>query len=80
MPDAEGPPVDRRIEKKQPPRHKPNGGKQKQTHTLDLGDDYNPQCNEVHVNITTANIDALTKAWATVTMPAETGPNQHGSL
>ena len=33
-----------------------------------------------HINITTINIDVLTKAWATVTMPAEIGPNHHGSL
>ena len=28
-----------------------------------------------HINITALNIDALTKAWANVTMPAEIGPN-----
>ena len=33
-----------------------------------------------HINITAINIDALTEAWATVTMPAEIGPNQHGSF
>ena len=33
-----------------------------------------------HINITALNIDALTKAWATVTMPAKMGPNQCGSL
>ena len=32
------------------------------------------------INITAINIDAPTEAWATVTMPAEMGPNQHGSL
>ena len=34
---------------KNPPWCWPKGGKQKQTHTVDVGDDYNPQCNEVHV-------------------------------
>ena len=34
---------------KKPPRCGPKGGKQKQTHTVDVGDDYDPQCNEVHV-------------------------------
>ena len=29
-----------------------------------------------HINITAINIDTLTEAWATVTMPAEIGPNQ----
>ena len=33
-----------------------------------------------HINITAINIDALTEALATVTMPAEIGPNHHGSL
>ena len=33
-----------------------------------------------HINITTINIDTLTEAWATVSMPAEIGPNQHGNL
>ena len=33
-----------------------------------------------HINITEINIDALTEAWATVTMPAKIGPNQCGSL
>ena len=33
-----------------------------------------------HINITALNIDALTEAWATVTMPAEIGPNHCGSL
>ena len=33
-----------------------------------------------HINITALNIDALTKAWATVTMPAGIDPNQCGSL
>ena len=112
-------------------------GKQKQTHTLDVGNDYDPQCDEVsviaidvhphhsawlgwkprhdharpgalspwvaqnayiativppismpypapgdpeHINLTAINIDALTKAWATVTMPAEIGPNHCRSL
>ena len=34
---------------KKPPRLGPKGGKQKQTHTVDVGDDYDPQCNDVHV-------------------------------
>ena len=33
-----------------------------------------------HINITAINIDALTEAWATVTMPTEIGPNHHGIL
>ena len=33
-----------------------------------------------HIKITAINIDALTEAWATITMPAEIGPNQCGSL
>ena len=33
-----------------------------------------------HINITALNIDALTKAWAIVTMFAEVGPNQPGGL
>ena len=33
-----------------------------------------------HINITAINIDALTEACATVTVPAEVGPNQCGSL
>ena len=33
-----------------------------------------------HINTTAINIDALTEAWATVTMPAEIGPNQCGIL
>ena len=33
-----------------------------------------------HININATNIDALTEAWATITMPAEIGPNQCGSL
>ena len=65
---------------KKPPRCEPKDGKQKQTHTVDLGDDYDPQCDEVHVNTTAINIDALTKAWVSVTMPAGIGPNHHGSL
>ena len=35
--------------KKKQPRCGPKGGKQKQTHTVDVGDDYNPPCNEVSV-------------------------------
>ena len=65
---------------KKPPRSGPNDGKQKQTHSVDVGNDYDPKCEEVHVNTTTINTDALTEAWATVTMPAEIGPNHHGSL
>ena len=114
---------------KKPPRCGPKGGKEKQTHTVDAGDDYDPQCDEVcvitidfhphhsawlgwkpgndhvrpsgllpwvaqnihsattvppidpeHTNITAINIDALTEAWATVTMPAVIGPNHHGSF
>ena len=121
---------------KKPPRCGPKHGKQKQTHSVYVGDDYDLQCDEVHVitidvhphhsawlgqkprddhampsalspqvaknahsatrlppismsypssdwehiNITAINIDALTNAWATVTMPAEIGPNQCGSL
>ena len=34
---------------KKPLRHGPKGGKQKQTHTVDVDDDYDPQFNEVHV-------------------------------
>ena len=120
-----------------PPRHGPKGGKQKHTHTVDLGDDYKLQCVEVHViaidvhphhsawlakkpgddhampsalsplvaqnsqsatkvplsacptePLVTRNtssslqstLDALTEAWATVTIPAEIGPNHCGSL
>ena len=33
-----------------------------------------------HINITAINIDALTEAWATVTVPAEIVPNQCGSI
>ena len=33
-----------------------------------------------HINITAINIDALTEACTTVTIPAEIGPNQCGSL
>ena len=122
---------------KKPPRCGPKGGKQKQTHSVDVGNDYDLQCHEVcvttidvhlhhsaslgwepeddharpsemspwvaqnahpativppismlspapsdpeHINITAINIDALTDAWATVTMPPEIGPNQFGSL
>ena len=36
--------------------------------------------NPEHINITALNIDALTRVWATVTMPAEIGLNQCGSL
>ena len=37
--------------------------------------------NPEHININIQiNIDALTEAWETVTMPAEIGPNQCGSL
>ena len=36
--------------------------------------------NTKHSNITAINIDALPEAWATVTMPAEIGPNHCGSL
>ena len=46
--DTEAPPVDRRIQA----RSHPNVGqrwKQKQTHTDDVGNDYDPQCDEVHV-------------------------------
>ena len=63
-----------------PPRCGPNGGKQKQTHSVDVGNNYDPQCDEVHDNTTAINIDALTEACTTVTMPAEIGPNHHGSL
>ena len=137
MSDAEALLVNRMIQNKKPPRHGPKGGKQKHTHTIDVGNDYGPQCDEVHVitidvhpyhsvqlgwkprddhvrpsallpqvtqnahsapivppiskpypalidpkhiNITALNIDALTKAWATVTIPAEIGPNHCGSL
>ena len=123
--------------KKKPPRHGPNGGKQKQTHIVHVEDDYDQQCDEVcvitidvqphhsaslgqrprddharpsvllahmaqnahsatiipsigipypapsepeNINITAFNIDALTKAWATVTMPDEMGPNHHGNF
>ena len=65
---------------KKPPRHGPNGGKQKQTHSVDVGNDYYPPCDDVCVNTTAIIIDALTKAWATVTMPTEIGPDHHGSL
>ena len=34
---------------KKPPRCGPKGGKQKHAHTTDVGDDYDPQCNEVCV-------------------------------
>ena len=34
---------------KKPPRHRPKGGKQKQTYTVDVGDDYNLQCDEDNV-------------------------------
>ena len=66
MSDAKAPLVDKRI--------------QARSHSVDVGNDYDPQCNEVHVNTTIINIDALTEAWTTVTMPAEIGPNYHGSL
>ena len=31
-----------------PPRCGPKGGNQKQTRTFDIGDDYDPHCDEVH--------------------------------
>ena len=65
---------------KKPPRHGHNGGKQKQTHAVDVGNDYDPQWDEVSINTTAINIDALNEAWATVTMPAEIGPNHCRSL
>ena len=65
---------------KKPPKCGPNGRNQKQTHSVDVGKDYGPQCDEVHVNTTAINIDALTEACATVSMPAEIGQNHHGSL
>ena len=65
---------------KKPHRCGHNGGKQKQIHTFDVGNNYDTQCDEVCVNTTAINIDALTEAWATVTMPAEIGPNHCGSL
>ena len=34
---------------KKPPRHGPKGGKQEQTHTVDVGDNYEPHCNEICV-------------------------------
>ena len=65
---------------KKPPRHGTSGEKQKQTHTVDIGNNYDPKCDEVHVNTTAINIDALTETWATVTMPVEIGPNHCGNL
>ena len=65
---------------KKPPRCGPNGGNQKQTHSVDVDNDYDPQYDKVHVNTTVINIDALTEAWATVNMHAEIGQNHHGSL
>ena len=38
------------------------------------------QCDDIHVNTTAINIDGLTEAWATVTIPARIGPNHCGSL
>ena len=35
---------------KKPPRHEPKSGKQKQTHTVYVGNDYDPQCNEVTID------------------------------
>ena len=67
MPDAKAPPVDRRIQTKA-------------DHSVDVGIDYDPQYDEVPVNTTAMNIDALTEAWATVNMPAGIDPNQCGSL
>ena len=68
----------RQKDPNKPPRCGHNGSKQK--HPVDVGNDYDPQCDEVSVNTTAVNIDALTEAWATVTMPAGIGPNQYGSL
>ena len=51
-----------------------------QTHSVDVGNDCDPQCDEVCVNTTAIDIDALTKDCATVTMPAEIGPNHCGNL
>ena len=65
---------------KKPPRHEANGGKQKQTYSVDVGNDCNPHCDGVFVNTTAINIDAHTEAWATVTLPAEIGSNHCGSL
>ena len=65
---------------KKPPRCGHNGGKQKQTHNVDVGNDYDPHCDEVHVNTTAINIIVLTEAWATVTKSVEIGPDHHGSL
>ena len=62
------------------PRHGPSSGKQKQTHIVNVSNNYDPQCDEVCDNTTAINIDTLTEALATVTMPAEIGPNQCGSL
>ena len=61
MSDAEALPVNRRS-KQEPPSNGLKGGKQKQTHTVGVGDDYDLQCDEVHVNTTVINIDALTEA------------------
>ena len=33
-----------------------------------------------HINITAVNIDALTEVWPTITMPADIGRSEHGSL
>ena len=65
---------------KKPLRHGHNGRNQKQTHSVHVGNDYVPQCDEVCVNTTKFNTDALTEAWATVSMPTGIGLNQCGSL
>ena len=79
MPDARAPPVDRRIQTRSHPDVDTMVEK-KQTHSVDVGNDRDPQCDEVCVNTTAIDIYALTKDCATVTMPAEIGPNHCGSL
>ena len=46
---------------KKPPRCGPKGGKQKQTHIFDVGDDYDQQCSEVCT--ITIGVDPHHSAW-----------------
>ena len=59
--DAKAPPVDWMIQTKKPPRCGPEGGKQKQTHTFDVGNNYDPKYNKVHV--ITTDVHPHHSAW-----------------
>ena len=50
------------------------------TKVLPISMPYPAPSDTEHINITAINIDAFTKAWATVTIPAEIGPDQCGSF